>query len=125
VVKNLNFYQEEDLYFKDEIECKCNECLGINPVILYREINYESNKTIELENETLETFSNGISPKKRKLNNFELNSELESDFEKRIEDNLKKFQKWARFMKNFINFKIKDPSGQNRFFFIFQNEIIF
>jgi hypothetical protein len=101
VVKNLNLYQEEDFYFKDEVECKCNECLGINPVISYREINYELNKSIELENETLETFSNGISRKKRKLNIFELNSELESYFdprEKRIEDNLKKFQKWARFM---------------------------
>jgi hypothetical protein len=60
-----------------------------------------SSTSIELENETLETFSNGISRKKRKLNIFELNSELESCFdprEKRIEDNLKKFQKWARFM---------------------------
>jgi hypothetical protein len=46
--------------------------------------------------ETLETFSNGFSRKKRKFNIFELNSELESYFdprEKRIEDNLKKFQK--------------------------------
>jgi len=40
-------------------------------------------KTIELENETLETFSNGISRKKRKLDIFELNSELESYFDPR------------------------------------------
>jgi hypothetical protein len=36
VVKNLNLYKEEDFYFKDEVECKCNECLGINPVISYK-----------------------------------------------------------------------------------------
>ncbi len=79
-----------------------NKYLGINHILLDDlEINYELNKTIELENETLETFSNGISRKKLKLNIFEFNSELESYFgprEKRIEDNLKKFQKWARFM---------------------------
>ncbi len=55
----------------------------------------------ESDSEMMDDEKNGISRNKRKLNIFELNSELESYFdprEKRIEDNLKKFQKWARFM---------------------------
>ena len=60
MVKNLKLYLDEDFYFKDKVECKCNECLGINPAISYKEINSELNKTIEFENETLETFSNGL-----------------------------------------------------------------
>ena len=53
VVKNLKLYLEEDFYFKDKVECKCNECLGINSVKSYREIDCdELNKTIEFENET-------------------------------------------------------------------------
>ena len=70
MVKNLKLYLEEDFYFKDKVECKCNECLGINPVISYREIKCELYKTIEFENETLETFSNGISRKKRQIKYF-------------------------------------------------------
>jgi len=66
------------------LNCMTNKYLGINHILLDGlEINYELNKTIELENETLETFSNGISRKKRKLNIFELNSELESYFDSR------------------------------------------
>ncbi len=38
-----------------------NKYLDINHILLDGlEINYELNKTIELENETLETFSNGL-----------------------------------------------------------------
>jgi hypothetical protein len=61
VVKNLKLYLEKDFNFKDKVECKCNEFHAIVtyvPVISYREINCELNKTIEFEIETLGTFSN-------------------------------------------------------------------
>jgi hypothetical protein len=49
------------------LNCMTNKYLGINHILLDGlKINYELNKTIELENETLETLSNGISRKKRK-----------------------------------------------------------
>ena len=79
VVKYLKLYLG-DFYFKDKFECKCNEYFGINPVISYREINCELNKTIEFENETWNTFSNGKSRKNiakiPKLNIFESNSDI-------------------------------------------------
>ncbi len=86
--KYLNDFAADSVF----LNCMTNKYLCINFILLDGlEINYELNKTIELENETLETFSNGISRNKRKLNIFELNSESESYFdpsEKRIEDNL-------------------------------------
>jgi hypothetical protein len=60
---------EEDFYFKDKFKCKCNECLKINPVISYREIDCELNKTIEFENETSETFSKSLKNENFSQNN--------------------------------------------------------
>jgi len=49
------------------LNCMTNKYLGIMHILLDGlEINYELNKTIELKNETLETFSNAISRKKHK-----------------------------------------------------------